>query len=177
MTRYIITPFFYLILFFTFGFHVIAFERLPDQFAPDIEDRRGTVEVMSQVNPLQIGNKRRFTLILTGKISPGSHIYSVREQGQLGPVPTGIEVKSKILKRVGGVSESPTETLYDVTFGDLLKIHKNQFYLTQVYQIFPYAKPGKHYMKGEFIYQICDNRICSLPMKKQFRFEINLTSP
>lgn len=136
-------------------------------FPARAKERRLIHSVVSSPNQVMPGETVFFTL--KGNIKPGTHIYSIQQAGTSSPVPTSMRILSDWMEQKGS-EESPPQTVFDQVYQRVLKVHKNQFYIRQEYKIFPFAKPGKHYMKGELTYQTCDNRICSLPKKESFDF-------
>lgn len=167
---------FIFLISFTFTKKTWAEDNLIDPFLPKSSPQLKTVITSLEVTPSKIPAGKRTILTLLGRVPLGSHIYSVLPQGEHAPSPTYIKISSRQLYPVGELKESTPVMAYDEAYGVVLKVHKNQFYLQQEYQTFPFAKPGKHYMKGKLIYQICNNRICSLPLKESFNFTFEVTA-
>jgi len=97
------------------------------------------------------------------EVPRGSHVYSLFLEDGLGPIRTkvflepGIEIPQKDL-----VESKPME-IYDQAFDSKLLAHQGSFEV-----MIRLEKSTRGPVKGYLLYQICDNRICSLAQTTSF---------
>ncbi len=113
-------------------------------------------------------------LKLWGRIAEDYHIYSIRSQGEYSPEPTQLIIETSPLTVHEALTESETVWVEDEAFGERLKVHKNDFWLKRVYKVKDNQKPGVYSINGSLIFQICDRKICSLPVSKRFSAQLEI---
>jgi len=111
---------------------------------------------------------QNITLSVIGRVAPGMHLYSVFPQGRFGPIQTKVEVERPGLIEREEITESKPKKILDQAFDLSLEVHENDFWIKKGYQVPPDMKKGDYQLEGYLSYQICDNKICSLPQKKKF---------
>lgn len=114
------------------------------------------------------------TLKLWGRVAEGFHIYSISPQGEYSPEPTQLIIEASPLTVHKPLSESKTVWVEDEAFGERLKVHKNDFWLERVYKVKESQKPGVYSIEGSLLFQICDQKICSLPISKRFSASLEI---
>lgn len=144
------------------------------ELSPRIEPAIHNVSIIAEINPVAVFQGGWLTVKIFGRIDRGYHLYSVRQQGDFSPNPTKIIIIDPLLTATSGVDESATLLIHDEAFDEPLRVHKNDFWISQRYQLDEQTKPGIYHLTGYLIYQICDNRICSLPLKIHFRDKITV---
>ena len=55
-----------------------------------------------------------------------------------------------------------------------LQVHQDEFWVSRAYRLSPDAKPGLYEIRGFLLYQVCDQRICSIPLKSWFNEQITV---
>lgn len=115
-------------------------------------------------------NAKSSTVIATGEIEPGWHLYSQKTDENAGPIPTKILIEgSKNYKIVGAAVEGtiPHE-IFDKNFESTVYLFELQYAAEQQINV---KKPGT--LKGEMQYMICDDTKCLPPISVPFTLEIN----
>lgn len=125
-------------------------------------------EIYAEAIPNEIKNGETFRLKLWGRVAEGYHIYSIKSQGQFAPEPTQMIVASESISAASPLNESDTVIVYDEAFKEQLRVHKHDFWLEQIFRVSMPAKGGSYEVKGDLIYQLCSQRVCSLPLSKPF---------
>lgn len=136
--------------------------------------RLEALSLFAESKPDTIEAGQTLTIRIWGRINSGFHIYSVKTQGEFAPIPTQFILESNDLNAVTDFSESKTETIYDAAFDQELQVHTNDFWLEQDYRVSDKLAPGIHRIEGVLFFQICDNRICSLPLEKEFSTQFDV---
>ena len=132
------------------------------------------LELTADFSPNLIKNGETTTLTILGRVGERLHIYSVFPQGEFTPKPTKVLLETRWLSKIHATTESEPTNIYDQAFDLSLKIHKNDFWISNKYILSNVAYSGKKVVDGYLIYQICDNRICSLPTKSYFKATIDI---
>lgn len=127
------------------------------------------VELFVEFEPSKAKKEERIKLKVWGRIKSGYHIYSVQNQGEFAPDPTQILILNGKLRALSNLAESSPIEVYDESFDQKLLVHKNDFWFEQEYELIDFLEEDNQTIKGLMIYQICDNRICSLPLKMEFQ--------
>jgi len=140
----------------------------------DIGPINRTVSIIANVRPAAVFQGGQLTIQVIGRIDRDHHLYSIRQQGEFSPIPTKIVVTDPLLIATSKMDESGTLLTYDDAFEEPLYVHKDDFWISQQYILSEKAKPGNYQITGYLIYQICNNRICSLPLKNHFREKITI---
>ena len=117
------------------------------------------------------GSSCRFHLQVV--VATGSHIYSLEEQLD-GSLASRIELKSSNLLPRGKWTETPPKITMDEVFQKVVKTHAGITEFSREYQIPLTAKPGEISIDGTFIYRVCDNKICSMPISLEFQFPLQI---
>ena len=103
-------------------------------------------------------------LYIQVEVPPGSHVYSVALEEGLGPVGTKVFIEPGLEVSPEDMTETPPKPIMDQAFGLTLQAHEGNFEI-----IVRLAQPAPKGLKGYLLYQICDNRICSLPQTAPFQ--------
>ncbi len=127
-----------------------------------------SLEAFVEFMPDHVKVNSLVTLKLWGRVAESFHIYSISSQGEYSPEPTQLIIEASPLVSHKPLSESETVWVEDEAFDERLKVHKNDFWLERVYKVKENQKPGVYSIKGRLIYQICNQKICSLPISKSF---------
>jgi hypothetical protein len=148
------------------------------QTMPDLSvsslNRYPDLEILAEVTPNALRPGDQLTLKIWGRIGNGFHIYSVIPQGEFGPEPTYLFLENRFLKADSDLQESVTIIVNDEAFGTPLKVHKHDFQLQQSFIVGVELPKGPHLIKGSVLYQICDKKICSFPINKDFQFSVQI---
>ena len=104
-------------------------------------------------------------LVAQVQVPKGSHIYSVNSQN--GILPTSLEAhKDSGLTPSSKTVESEPERIFDEALQKNIIAHKGVFELRRNFQM-P-QKPLTGRQRFFLNYQICDQRVCSLPRESHF---------
>lgn len=134
-----------------------------------------SLRVIAEFSPTHVARNLVTTLTIYGQIRNGFHIYSILPQGEFSPEPTQLILDSEQLKPISSTEESPVKSIIDETFNLPLKVHKNEFWLKQKYRVSNDIQKGTYQFKGYVKYQVCNNKICSLPLKANFQEKLDIT--
>ena len=107
-------------------------------------------------------------LKIWGRLLKGHHIYSITPQGEFTPDPTKLLILKKGFLPISDLIESEPAVIEDRAFDLALKVHKNDFWLEQSFEVVEGVDHRLRKVKGVLLYQVCDNLICSLPLEKEF---------
>lgn len=132
------------------------------------------IELFAEFIPGHASQNSLITLKLWGRVKAGYHIYSISPQGEYSPEPTQLVVEAGPLLIHKSLSESETIWVQDEAFEERLRVHKNDFWLAQIYRVKKDQKPGMYSINGTMIYQICDQKICSFPISKPFTASLEI---
>ena len=108
------------------------------------------------------------TFTLYGRTQSGQHIYSIIPQGEFAPKPTEVKILQSVAIPISDMIESNPVLIYDDAFEETLAVHENDFWIQQTFKIKPENQPGEYPLEGFILYQVCDQKICSLRLKKSF---------
>ncbi len=133
------------------------------------------LEIFVEIIPKQVKPGSRFTLKIWGRIGNGFYIYSIASQGEFGPEPTVLVINSPYLKAVSELLESDPVIVDDEAFGVPLEVHKNDFTLQQDFVFNTHQAKGSFKISGSILYQICNKKICSFPINRDFDATIQIT--
>jgi len=133
-----------------------------------------SLKIIAELSPDLVYRNSRFRLTIYGRIDDGSHIYSIDHQGDFAPEPTRLVIESKSIVKCSNTQESAVKNIFDEAFNIPLKVHKDEFRLNQNCVVNRNAQNGIHEIRGYLQYQICDNRICSLPLKIKFQESLQI---
>jgi hypothetical protein len=115
-------------------------------------------------------NAKSSTVIATGQIEAGWHLYSQKTDENAGPIPTKMVIESaKNYKLIGSAVETgvPHE-IFDKNFESTVYLFESHYAAEQHINV---KKPGT--LKGEMHYMICDDTKCLPPISVPFTLEIN----
>jgi thiol:disulfide interchange protein DsbD len=115
-------------------------------------------------------NAKSSTVIATGEIEPGWHLYSQKTDENAGPIPTKMVIEaSKNYKIVGAAVEGTVpHEIFDKNFESTVYLFELQYAAEQQINV---KKQGA--LKGEMQYMICDDTKCLPPISVPFTLEIN----
>ncbi|MGK0289198.1 MAG: hypothetical protein ACI86H_000629 [bacterium] len=125
------------------------------------------VELFAKLTPSKVKVGQVVQLSLLGRVIQGSHIYSVHSQGKNKPSSTKIRVVSTWFQKKGKTTESKTKIILDEAYQKKVNAHQGDFQIHQKY-ILKQGVLGAQKLQGKFTFQICNQRICSLPITKSF---------
>ena len=115
-------------------------------------------------------NSKSSTVIATGEIDPGWHLYSQKTDENAGPIPTKMVIEaSKNYKIVGNAVEGTVpHEIFDKNFESTVYLFEEHYAAEQQLKV---KKSGT--LKGEMQYMICDDTKCLPPISVPFTLEIN----
>jgi thiol:disulfide interchange protein DsbD len=115
-------------------------------------------------------NAKSSTVIASGQIDAGWHLYSQKTDENAGPIPTKMVIEpSKNYKIVGtAVEGSVPHEIFDKNFESTVYLFEEHYAAEQQINV---KKPG--ILKGEMQYMICDDTKCLPPISVPFTLEIN----
>ena len=145
-----------------------------DQGRHTIHWGEDAVEIYAEWLPNRQKQGELTTLKIWGRIKEGFHIYSINVQGDYAPEPTHVLIDSEQVVAVSHTRESETVSVFDEAFDQRLAVHRQDFWLEQSFRIRQEALPGPYFVRGELIFQICNKRICSLPVSKPLSSELTV---
>ncbi|MBU2512873.1 protein-disulfide reductase DsbD N-terminal domain-containing protein [bacterium] len=158
-------------VFQVINFNLFAESALP--FSLELGKKQSlnhNVQILAELNPNTVKNSR--ILKLLGRIDEGYYIYSVFPQGEFSPEPTQVFLDTPLLIPEGEINESETIRVDDEAFEQSLNVHQHDFWIEQKYRVLDSSKLTNLNIKGSLLYQICNKRICSLPLTKTFNISI-----
>jgi hypothetical protein len=115
-------------------------------------------------------NAKSSTVIATGEIEPGWHLYSQKTDENAGPIPTKMVIEaSKNYKLIGAAVEGTVpHEIFDKNFESTVYLFETHYTSEQQIKV---KKSGA--LKGEMQYMICDDTKCLPPISVPFTLEIN----
>ena len=115
-------------------------------------------------------NPKSSTVIATGEIDAGWHLYSQKTDENAGPIPTKMVIEaSKNYKIIGNAVEGTVpHEIFDKNFESTVYLFEEHYAAEQQINV---KKPG--ILKGEMQYMICDDTKCLPPISVPFTLEIN----
>ncbi len=110
------------------------------------------------------------TVIASGEIDAGWHLYSQKTDENAGPIPTKMLIEaSKNYKIMGSAVEGTVpHEIFDKNFESTVYLFESHYAAEQQINV---KKPGT--LKGEMQYMICDDTKCLPPISVPFTLEIN----
>ena len=110
------------------------------------------------------------TVIASGEIDAGWHLYSQKTDENAGPIPTKMLIEaSKNYKILGSAVEGTVpHEIFDKNFESTVYLFESHYAAEQQINV---KKPGT--LKGEMHYMICDDTKCLPPISVPFTLEIN----
>jgi len=110
------------------------------------------------------------TVIASGEIDAGWHLYSQKTDENAGPIPTKMVIEpSKNYKIIGSAIEGTVpHEIFDKNFESTVYLFESNYAAEQQINV---KKPGT--LKGEMQYMICDDTKCLPPITVPFTLEIN----
>jgi len=110
------------------------------------------------------------TVIASGEIDAGWHLYSQKTDENAGPIPTKMVIEpSKNYKIIGTAVEGTVpHEIFDKNFESTVYLFESNYATEQQINV---KKPGT--LKGEMQYMICDDTKCLPPITVPFTLEIN----
>lgn len=146
---------------------------------PVEQDFLDTIQIFAEASPSKVSAQDSFDIKVQGRVDSEMHIYSNTFQGEYAPEPTHIALASSDFQIEKKKSESKPLTLFDETFETKLKTHKNEFWMKQSFRFKADKKKtwktGPKVLSGYLEFQVCNNRICSVPLQKEFTVEVMVT--
>lgn len=110
------------------------------------------------------------TVIATGEIDAGWHLYSQKTDENAGPIPTKLLIEpSKNYKIIGSAVEGTVpHEIFDKNFESTVYLFESHYAAEQHINV---KKSGT--LKGEMQYMVCDDTKCLPPISVPFTLEIN----
>jgi len=110
------------------------------------------------------------TVIASGEIDAGWHLYSQKTDENAGPIPTKMVIEpSKNYKIIGAAVEGTVpHEIFDKNFESTVYLFETHYAVEQLINV---KKPGT--LNGEMQYMICDDTKCLPPITVPFTLEIN----
>ena len=132
------------------------------------------VKVKSTILPAKTKAGGKFKLHVHVSVNPGWHIYSINPREEHKLLATTLHLRSNRFLPVGEWQESkPTITL-DEALQKILKIHESMADFVHEFQVPDTVSQGSFALKGEVIYRVCDDHVCSLPRKLPFTSQVKI---
>ncbi len=132
------------------------------------------VKVKSMISPEETKAGENFRLHVHVTMDPGWHIYSINPAEENKILATALHLRSHKFLPVGEWKESkPTITL-DQAVEKILKTHESMVEFVHEFQVPDSAGQGSYPIKGEIIYRVCDNLVCSLSRKLPFTSKVQI---
>lgn len=121
-------------------------------------------KVALQAKVQQIG-EQKIKVVIQGVIQPNWYIYSIHKKTH-SPLQTKIEFSDDDWQ-VLSFSESTSSLVYDNLAKNFFHVHKDVFELVQVVRWQSPKKKNKlpSFVLLGFIFQVCNQKVCSLPQK------------
>ncbi|MFM6935517.1 MAG: protein-disulfide reductase DsbD domain-containing protein [Flavobacteriales bacterium] len=115
-------------------------------------------------------NAKSSTVIASGEIEPGWHLYSQKTDENAGPIPTKMVIEpAKNYKIIGAAVEGTVpHEIFDKNFESTVYLFESHYAAEQQIKV---KKSGT--LKGEMQYMICDDTKCLPPISVPFTLEIN----
>ncbi len=135
------------------------------------------VRFETSVQPYEVHPGEHFRLLVTVKIAPGWHIYSViPSEDEYAPPPTQLEVSDSFIQVLGPAYETNPRLEMDEAFGIPLALHKLQ---VRFYQNLQLPKDVSAYGPTPILlqmkWQVCNDEFCTPPVKGDLQALANLT--
>lgn len=119
--------------------------------------------VVSTSTGAEVKRGEHVSLVLTGSVRDGWHIYGLERQSR-GPLPMYVSVsKDAVAAPSGDVTGSEPIKAFDPAFGFDTQYYADNFTLTVPVRINADAAPGMQDVPVNVQYQACDGKVCLLP--------------
>ena len=116
----------------------------------------------------------RFKLYMSVQIKEGWHIYSLQPMDENELLATQIMIDDNIFEGQKHWQESPTRLIQDDAQQKLVKGHVTTAEFYNSFRVPENTRSGNYSIKGEILYQACDNKICTLPESLLFNSRIRV---
>lgn len=146
---------------------VLAFQSL-EEFSRS-KNKVSPVNVTALVDPVEVAPGKAFNLYLLVNLSEGWHIYALKEQSQGESLATKIRFEENVFQATGEWMEPKPTIALDGALDKVVKVHADSVQFRRNMTIPGDLKPGAYAISGEIEYRACDNKICSLPRKVDFK--------
>jgi thiol:disulfide interchange protein len=133
---------------------------------------QGHAQFRLQVQPTSVTSGGEGELILTATMSPGWHIYAVRNGEFVTRTSVSLEGASGI-SLVGPLTEPAPIAKNDPILNETINLHEGTMAFRQKFRVSAPAGP----LKGTLVinYQTCDDSTCDPPMVHKMPFELTVT--
>ena len=132
------------------------------------------VKIKSMISPAKTQPGGTFKLHVHVSVDPGWHIYSINPGEEDKQLATTLHLRSNPFLSVGEWKESkPTFTL-DEALQKILKTHESMADFVREFQVPETVGQDSFLLRGEIIYRVCDNLVCSLPRKLPFSNKVQI---
>jgi hypothetical protein len=116
----------------------------------------------------------RFKLYMSVQIEEGWHIYSLQPMDGNELLATRIVIDDNIFEGQKHWQESPTSLIQDDAQQKLVKTHATTAEFYNSFRVPEKTRSGNYSIKGKFLYQACDNNLCTLPKTLLFDSQIRV---
>jgi hypothetical protein len=132
------------------------------------------VKVKSTISPAKIKPGGKFKLHVQVSVDKGWHIYSINLREENKMLATTLHLRPNQFLPVGGWNESQPTIRVDKVLQKVLKTHESMVDFVHEFQVPDSVTQGSFSLKGEVIYRVCDNNVCSLPQKMPFTSKVQI---
>ena len=137
---------------------------------PDPEASRPVTAVLAAV-PEKLAPGKTATLLVKVRILPLHHIYALNKSGSEN-VPTTLKLQLPQDVALKGAWKAPEPKKAK----DKARIYENEVVFYGTLSIAKAAAPGKHTLKCELEYQVCNEELCWPPAKIDLATEIEVVT-
>jgi DsbC/DsbD-like thiol-disulfide interchange protein len=132
------------------------------------------VKVKSTISPPITKAGGKFKLHVQVSVDQGWHIYSINPREENKMLATTLHLRSNRFLPVGEWKESEPTIRVDEVLQKALKTHESMVDFVHEFQVPDSMIQGAFFLKGEVIYRVCDNHVCSLPKKMPFTSKVQI---
>ena len=132
------------------------------------------VQIKSMISPAKTQPGGKFKLHVHVSVDPGWHIYSINPKEEDKLLATTLHLRSNPFLPVGEWKESKPIITLDEALQKMLKTHESMADFVHEFQVPETVGQDSFLLRGEIIYRVCDNLVCSLPRKLPFSSTIQI---
>jgi DsbC/DsbD-like thiol-disulfide interchange protein len=151
----------------------LAFAEPSPFSSPSVSSGPGIkLNVMMGRDPAYPGD--RFKLYMSVQIKEGWHIYSLHPMDGNELLATQIVIDVNIFEGQQHWQESPTRLIQDDAQQKLVKGHVTTAEFYNSFRVPENTRSGIYSIKGNLLYQACDNNLCTLPESLPFDSQVRV---
>ncbi len=129
------------------------------------------VTLSGKLEPAQVKPGQTAKLLITAKIEPGWHLYSLTQPSG-GPRPTRITIDESGAFKMDGAAQQPKpKTKFDPNFQIDTQTFDNQVTFTVPVKVKDDAQAGAQKLIAKFYFQVCDEHQCLPPRTRPVEVE------